>query len=404
MKWLSFSALPVIALTVMYSVAANAADKQNQIANAYTTQSLKIGQYHFEVSVQAGFVFEILTSDLEAPRTIHFHNDRLFIGSRSGAIYWLDPPYKTPHQLVKLNGYPHSIVVHRESIYVARTNGIYSAPYSSTTQTIPERAFTRVVELPGGRGHNSRTLKRGPDQQLYVSLGIAGNCSDQYLGSSYSKKSRRGGISMINLDAAPVSLEPYGTGLRNPVGFAWHPETDVLYATNNGPDHHGYNVPPEYFARVTENSFHGMPWFQFDGKKIFRDNCIHSKPPLNKERVSLPVATFPARSAPMDMVFLDKRANARQYIHDAIVAIHGSWATTTGKSDGDPASRRKPKLVRVEFSAGSAVGVTDLITGFQLANGARWLRPVGVALGPDGDIYFTSDDGIHGLYRLRYDP
>ena len=79
-----------------------------------------------------------------------------------------------------------------------------------------------------------------------------------------------------------------------------------------------------------------------------------------------------------------------------------SWATLPdGSGGGDPATRREPKLVVVRFADGEAVRVDDLVSGFQLADGRRWARPTGVAIGPDGALYFASDAGIHGLFRLR---
>src|SRR3970282_1541870 len=95
-----------------------------------------------------------------------------------------------------------------------------------------------------------------------------------------------------------------GAGLPNPVGFAWHPQTGVMYASNNGPDHLGYEQPPEYFSRVTAGSFHGMAWFQFDGQQQRRGDCVARRPPRPLADVVLPVATFPARNAPMGVAFV----------------------------------------------------------------------------------------------------
>jgi glucose/arabinose dehydrogenase len=196
--------------------------------------------------------------------------------------------------------------------------------------------------------------------------------------------------------------EAYGSGLRNPVGFAWHPGTKVMYASNNGPDHLGYEQPPEYFSRITEGSFHGMPWFQIDGKQLRRDDCVSNQPPRPLAEVSTPVATFPARNAPMGVTFVPKNALSKVLEFDAVVALRGSWGTQpSGSYLGDRATRRPPKLVAVRFKDGEAVRVDDLVTGFQLKDGERWARPVGVAIGPDGALYFTSDSGANALFRLR---
>ena len=72
----------------------------------------------------------------------------------------------------------------------------------------------------------------------------------------------------------------------------------------------------------------------------------------------------------------------------------------SGGRFGDSATRPPPKIVAVRFKNGEAQRVDDLITGFQRENGDRWARPVGVAIGLDGALYFTSDDGVQGLFRL----
>jgi glucose/arabinose dehydrogenase len=92
----------------------------------------------------------------------------------------------------------------------------------------------------------------------------------------------------------------------------------------------------------------------------------------------------------------------RRFEFDAIVALHGSWATQPrGSFLGDKSTRREPKLVIVRFENGIAKRIEDLVTGFQLNDGTRILRPAGVIIGPDGHVYFTSDGGVNGLFRLR---
>ena len=247
-------------------------------------------------------------------------------------------------------------------------------------------------------------MKIGPDNKLYVSLGIRGNCSDEYLDSTYAKDLQRGGVFQIDLNSTDTRLVPFASGLRNPIGFGWHPVTKQWYASNNGPDHRGFESPREYFAKIDKGSFHGMPWFVFEEDEFIADTCIATAPPKPLESISKPVATFPARIAPMDLVFVDNNTKAAQFENDALVALHGSSATADGNGSGDLASRREPKIVRVDFTDGRAGKVYDFMLGFQLSDGNRWARPMGIATGLDGHIYFSSDDGIHGLYRIRYDP
>lgn len=368
----------------------------------YEEQTLQVNGTRQVARVPRGYRLELLTDRLESPRLLTFADNKdLFIGSKSGNIYRVPPPYTSPEVLVTLDGYPHSVAFRRGEILVARTDGLYRAPYRPDQKSLAPESVTLLARLPGGRGHNSRTVGVGPDGRVYVSLGIQGNCSDQYLGDSYPFDERRGGIFVLREEGGKARWEDYGSGLRNPVGFAWHPKTGVLYASNNGPDHWGYEQPPEYFSRVTAGSFHGMPWFQFDGQQLKRDDCVPGKPPRPLADVATPVATFPARNAPMGVAFVPRGALGKALEFDAIVALHGSWGTKpSGGALGDSATRRPPKIVAVRFKDGKAMRVDDLVTGFQLANGDRWARPVGVAVGPDGALYFTSDSGTNGLFRL----
>jgi glucose/arabinose dehydrogenase len=145
-----------------------------------------------------------------------------------------------------------------------------------------------------------------------------------------------------------------------------------------------------------------MPWFYFDGKQLKRDDCVESAPPRPINEVTLPVATFPSRNAPLGMAFVPKGAMDPQLEFDAVVALHGSWGTKpTGGFIGRAATRRAPKLAVVRFRDGQAVRVEELVTGFQLPDGKRWARPAGVAVGPDGAVYFSSDSEANGLFRLK---
>lgn len=373
---------------------------------SYVDQSISLNGEQQTARVPRGYRLELVTAALDGPRLMTFaKNGDLFIGSRSGNVYRLPPPYTEPEVLVKFGGYPHSVALRENEILIARTDGVYRAPYRLGQKNLERGALQLLAPLPTGGGHSSRSVGVGPDGRVYVSLGINGNCADQYLGGSYSFSDRRGGVLVLLEDGAVARWEVYGSGLRNPVGFDWHPETGALYASNNGPDHWGYELPPEYFSRVDAGSFHGMPWFQFDGQGMKRDSCIRREPPRPVQDIVAPVATFPARNAPLGVSFVPKGALDDSLEFDAIVALHGSWGTRpSGGHLGDPATRRPPKVVVVRFENGEARRVEDLISGFQLQNGDRWARPAGVGIGPDGALYFTSDSETHGLFRLQRQP
>jgi len=372
----------------------------------YQQQVLTLPSGKVVVRIPEGMQLELLTDLLNRPRLLTFaKNGDLFSGSRSGKVYRLRPPYKRADVFINTGGYPHNIAFRDDEIFIAKTAGLYRAVYSTWYNKIDEDELQLVAKIPGGAGHNSRTVGVGPDKRIYLSLGITGNCSDEYLSSNYAFTDRRGGVMVLDEGAKRPQWQTFASGLRNPVGFDWHPDTGVMYASNNGPDHLGFDLPPEYFSRLEEGTFMGMPWYQYDGEVLRRDNCIGSAPPRPVTEVTEPVATFPARNAPMAVHFVPAKGLDARFRGDAVVALKGSWGTQpSGDSLGDPASRREPKLVIVRFKDGKAQRVDDLVTGFQLANGRRWARPVGVATGPDGALYFTSDSGVNGLFRLKKIP
>jgi glucose/arabinose dehydrogenase len=372
----------------------------------YTQQQLTISGDTWTLTVPAGLQLQLLTDALDKPRMMNFlANGDLLIGSRAGKIYRLEPPYTRATILVELDDYPHSLAYRSGELLIAQTDGLYRASYQPGQTSIEENDIQLLAALPAGGGHNSRTVSIGPDRRVYLSLGISGNCSDEYLDNSYPFDDRRGGILVLDESRPRPRWQAFASGLRNPVGFDWHPQTNDLYASNNGPDHQGYDQPPEYFSRITANSFHGMPWFQFDGQSIRRDDCIDTAPPRPRSQVSKPVATFPARNAPMGVAFVPANALDERFQQNALVALKGSWGTQpSGGMFGKKSTRRPPAVLMVQFNNGKAAGVVNVISGFQRPGGARLARPVGVAIGPDGALYFTSDTHTEGLFRLGPAP
>lgn len=363
------------------------------------SQTLIVGNYSVELKVPSGLKVEFLT-DLDSPRFLSLGpQDEILIGSRGANIYRVSKPYRNSEVLVSLPGMNHSVVYREGQLFVAETAGLYVAEYGGPETMLTSDDFSLYTKLPSETGgHWSRTVIVGPDSRLYIGIGISGNCSDEYLNESYMFERRRGGVYVLDETTIPYALIPYASGLRNPIGIAFNPETNVLFASNAGPDNLGYNLPPEVFTALSDGSFHGMPWFQFYNGTFRSGECATSEAPRPASEATPPSATFEARSTPQGISFVTSPQLGDLRTGNAIVAIHGSWAKTP---DGGPESRRPPKIAMVNFNDGEPTNVEDIITGFQRSDGTRFARPSGIMMGADGRLYFTSDAGeVTGLFRL----
>lgn len=379
-------------------------------------QNFSSGDRSWQLTMPAGYRLELLAR-MDRPRMLALTDDHaLLVGSYAGKVYRLPPPYDRVTIFAQSQeDNMHGVTVRKQSVWLAQEHSVYRIPYRPRSEPYTLKDFDHVADLPSRNGgHPSRTIKTGPNERIYVSLGISGNCSDEYIGNSYAFEDWRGGILVLRekaaafdssnhsktADAKKTPWQVHASGLRNPIGFAWHPHTKVMYASNNGPDHLGYDHPGEYFSQILPGSFHGMPWFWFNGKRMQRDRCISSAPP--RTDATPPHVTFPARNAPMDVAFVPPGAFDGAPENGAVVALHGSWATQpAGGFLGNKRTRRPPWIALVHFDHGKAQRITPLIEGFQNTDGERLARPIGLVFGADGALYFTSDGGsVEGLFRF----
>lgn len=231
-----------------------------------------------------------------------------------------------------------------------------------------------VPDLPAG-GHDTRTVAFGPDGRLYVAVGSSCNICDE-------ADERRAAVLTYAPDG--TGYRRFAHGLRNPVGLAFQPGTEALWAAVNERDMQGDEIPPDLVTRVTEGADYGWP-------DCMPPNATPTGRGADCAGVTPPTLAIQAHSAPLGLSFARDLGLPGAYREGLFVAQHGSW------NRQPPAA---PKLLHVTFDAqGAPTGVKDFVTGWQDALGARWGRPVGVLPAPDGSL-IVSDDAAGLLYRI----
>ncbi|GET41691.1 PQQ-dependent sugar dehydrogenase [Microseira wollei] len=245
---------------------------------------------------------------------------------------------------------------------------------------------TLIDDIPDAGQHPNRTLAFGPDGMLYISVGSTCNACDE-------PNDEHATLLRARYDGSQRTI--YAKGLRNTIGFAWHPQTGELWGMDRGSDWRGNDQPPEELNPIQQGANYGWPFCWGDRRP---DVYLSANPDgMTKEeycaKTQAPVMTYTAHSAPLAFVFYTANQFPPEYRGDAFVTMRGSW------------NRNPPsgyKLVRVRFQNGQPVAFEDFITGFLINGGAEQFgRPVGLAIAPDGSLLFTDDtNGV--IYRVSY--
>nr|WP_237725012.1 sorbosone dehydrogenase family protein [Deinococcus alpinitundrae] len=300
----------------------------------------------------------------------------------AGKVYVLRGKAKADSQQVFAQGLnqPHGLAFHGNYLYVANTDGVVRFAYKSGDQKAsggPEK----LLDLPSGAGHSTRTVVFGPDDKMYVATGSSCNVCEE-------SNDKRAAVWVYDADGK--NGKPYATGLRNAVGLEWY--GDTLYATNNARDNLGDNVPPEGFYKLAQGRNFGWPycytlqpgeaqvWDKDFGKKN-ADTCKATTPAF---------ALTIAHSAPLGLAFYTGKVFPAQYRGQMFVALHGSW---------NRATKSGYRVVTVDPKSGK---VQDFLTGFLNGQSSKG-RPVDLLSLPDGSMLLTDDDNAK-VYRISYQP
>lgn len=305
----------------------------------------------------------------------------------------------------------HGITLHDGRLYLATVKRVFSATIADGQLG----ALTELItDLPDGGQHPNRTLAVGPDGRLYVTVGSTCNACGE-------TNPEHATVLRVGLDGATVTnpanpqhpmlarnpmamMSPrvFASGLRNVLGFAWHPTTGELWGSEHGSDGLGNDVPPDEIVRITGGKSYGWP-FCYADRQV--DPVIENPSMMMSKQMYCPttepnVTGYPAHSAPIGFVFYTAGQFPSAYRNHAFAALRGSW------------NREIPtgyKVVRVHFENGMPANVPgtsspieDFLSGFLIEDGrAHFGRIAGLAVDATGALLVAEDtNGV--VYRVSY--
>lgn len=342
-----------------------------------------------KLKLPKGFKISVYASGLDTPRQMALgDNGVVFVGTMHDKVYALTPSEDSNsaekiYVVAKDLNYPNGVAFRHSTLYVAEIQRI--SKYEDIANHLQEPFSPIPVShaLPDKTWHGYRYIKFGPDGKLYVSIGMPCNTCIQ-------DDERFGTIGRIALQR-PEHLEIFAKGVRNSMGFAWNPEDDILWFTDNGQDLLGDKLPPEELNRAPSDKMDfGFPYFY--GQNVPAPHYGTLK--KSAKDMTPPVFELPPHTAPLGMTFYTGKAFPQQYDNTIFVALHGSW--NSSKKVGY-------EVVRVNHKDGKGTSFKPFISGWLGEDGRVWGRPVDVLVMPDGAL-LISDDMAGVIYRVSYTP
>jgi glucose/arabinose dehydrogenase len=351
-------------------------------------------QTHFDLTqlkAPDGFHISVFADEIDGARMMIFTPGGVLLVSESGEgkVVALPDPQKTgkaTQTVTVLKGLnePHGLAFYEGKLYVAENDKVRRYDWDEANLKASNPA--KLADLPTGGGHSTRTILFHGGK-MYVSAGSSCNVC-------LEKDPRRATVMEFNPDGSGQRI--FAKGLRNAVGLAVNPKTDTVWATVNGRDWLGDDLPPETIYDLGKEGGDGG-WPFCYGDRVPDSNF--TKPGDDRcKSVLEPKVQMQAHSAPLGLAFYEGTQFPPEYRNNIFLAFHGSWnrSVPTGY-----------KVVRVKLDdKGQPVGgAQDFLTGW-LAPGetkkGRWMgRPVGVIFGSDGSMYLT-DDSQGKVYRITY--
>jgi glucose/arabinose dehydrogenase len=274
---------------------------------------------------------------------------------------------------------PFGMALVGSDFYVANTDALVRFPYQDGQLRI-EQPGEPVVDLPAGpiNYHWTKNVVASPDgSRLYVTVGSNSNVGEKGMAAE------EGRAAIWEIDTATGDQRVYASGLRNPVGLAFEPETGALWTAVNERDELGSDLVPDYMTAVRDGAFYGWPYSYF-GDHV--DPRVEPQRPDLVAQAVVPDYALGAHTASLGLAFADRpHSLPAEFRGGAFVGQHGSW-------------NRRPqsgyKVIFVPFADGRPAGdPVDVLTGFVNEDGEALGRPVGVALDRHGALLVADDVG-----------
>ena len=351
---------------------------------ATTAQSASHDALLNAINLPDGFEISVF-AEMPKPRSIEIDPDTgtIYVGSRQGHIYALrdgdgDGRAEQVQKIADGLNVPNGIAIHQGRFYIALKDRLVHLPMPDAND---QSGAVSVHDDFNNRSHHGwRYLDFGPDGKAYVALGAPCNICEL--------KENTGKIIRMNPDGSDVEI--VADGVRNSVGFDWHPSTGQLWFTDNGADNMGDDLPADELNRVSVVGEHfGFPYR--GGKDTPLTGYKGKIPP---HPVTGAEVEFQAHTANLGIDFYTGNMFPPDYRNDAIVAQHGSW---------NRSEKVGYRLMRIRFDpSGNAIGKEVFADGW-LRNGDVLGRVVDIEELPDGSI-LVSDDSANLIYRISYKP
>jgi glucose/arabinose dehydrogenase len=334
------------------------------------------------LKVPKGFRVEVYASGIPNARTLRMGDKgTIFVSNRvADKVYAITDKGGKREVKVIASGMdrPNGLAFKDGTLYIAEGTKISKLEKIEDNLDNPGKPVAIYSDLPNQSSHGWRYIGIGPDNKLYINVGAPCNICEPPATNAQIRR--------LNLDGSGAEI--YARGVRNSVGFDWHPVTKELYFTEHGRDWLSEDLPEDELNRVTKAGQHfGFPYCH---------NGTHTDRELGWGRscdeFEKPVALMGPHSAVLGMRFYTGGMFPKEYRNAIFMARHGSW-NRTKKIGGD--------VVLVKLNKdGTVKSQAPFLTGF-LENNQYSGRPVDVLQMPDGSL-LVSDDYAGAVWRISY--